>query len=118
MKTKQSFFGEQLKKIMSEKNLTQKDLADKLGFVHQRISFWATGRTVPTIASIKKVASALNVPVNYFIEQDDEKKQNDNNMDFNFIMNFVNEKTKRLELEVEVLKSKIKSLEEKINTNK
>ena len=114
MKNKRSFFGEQLKKIMSEKNLTQKDLAEKLGFVHQRISFWTTGRTIPTLASIKKVAAALDVPVNYFIEQN-EKKQNDGNIDLNFVMTFVNEKTKRLELEVEVLKNKIQNLEDKMN---
>ena len=114
MEPKKTFFSERLKKIMFEKHITQKELADKLGFIQQRISFWATGRTVPTVASIKKIAAALDVPVNYFIEENAENNEQNNvnveknnNFDMNFIMKFIDEKMKRLELEIELIKKDI-----------
>ncbi len=68
MKPKKTFFSEQLKKIMFEKHITQRELAKKLGCIQQRISFWTTGRTIPKIESVKKIAMALDMPINYFIE--------------------------------------------------
>lgn len=68
MKLKQTFFGKQLKKILFEKSLSQQDLANKLGVGQQMISFWITGRRMPTVESISKVSAALDMPINYFIE--------------------------------------------------
>lgn len=73
MKNKQPFFCKQLKNIMLEKCLTQQGLADKIGVGQQLISFWVTGKQKPNVTSLKKIAAALDVPLNYFFENSDEK---------------------------------------------
>ena len=110
MKPKKTFFSEQLKKIMFEKHITQKQLAEKLGFIQQRISFWATGRTSPTVTSIQKIAKVLNVDVNYFIENAGHvNSANKTSLDDKDI--------KILQLEKEVLELKLQ-IEELKNSNK
>lgn len=94
MSKKKSFFAEQLKKIMYEKHITQKELAKKLGVVQQRVSSWVTGEYNPTVASIKKISYALQVPFDYFIEK----------MEYYNDKHEINEKDiKILELEKQVL---------------
>ena len=100
MKNKQTFFCKRLKNIMLEQGLTQQRLADKIGVGQQLISFWVTGKQKPTVTSLKKIAEALNVPLNYFFEN------SDNNNDV-AILKLKNEnlelKNRILELEKEIL---------------
>ncbi|MBQ3834788.1 MAG: helix-turn-helix transcriptional regulator [Elusimicrobia bacterium] len=104
-----TFFSKQLKKIMFEKNLTQKDLATKLGIEQQMISFWVTARRNPTTNSIKKIATALNVPVSYFLGgnviEPDEYIINIKNK-----IELLEEKNKLFEEEISFLKKEIKNL--------
>ena len=110
MKNKKSFFGEQLKKVMSEQNITQKELAEKLGVVQQMISFWTTGNHSPNIKSIEKVAKALNVPINYFIEKpkSDNKINGLDEKDIKILQ--LEKENFRLEKENLELKLKLKNL--------
>ena len=63
-------FGKKLKKLMLEKNVTQIELAEKLGIKkRQQISKWATGASIPRPETIKKIADALGVPVAYFLDE-------------------------------------------------
>ncbi|MBQ3835205.1 MAG: helix-turn-helix transcriptional regulator [Elusimicrobia bacterium] len=73
MKNK-NYLGRNLKKIMLEKNLTQKEVADKIGIEQTVISRWARGAAVPTIASIKKLSSVFGVPLNYFLENYEDEE--------------------------------------------
>ena len=100
---------------MSEKNITQRQLADKLGFVHQRISLWATGRTTPTLKSIKKISDVLNVPLSYFTEEKncDNSKNNENNKTIDLLIKLMEENNKKFDIEIKYLKEKIQRLEEK-----
>ncbi len=115
MENKKTFFSRQLRKVLYEKNITQKELAEKLGVVQQRISFWTTGRFVPTLDSIRKVAEILDVPINYFIEEFSEKNETeikDKNVNseiklLNEKNKFLEEKIKRIETELELIKIKI-----------
>ncbi len=70
----QNFLGEQLKKIMFEKKLTQKEVADKIGVEQTVISRWARGAAEPTLASVKKLAEVFGVGLNYFLENYENKK--------------------------------------------
>lgn len=65
---KSNFFIEQLRKVMFERRLTQKDIAAILGINQSRISGWLTGVRNPSLTSIKKIASALDLPINFFVE--------------------------------------------------
>lgn len=110
MKNKKSFFSEQLKKIMSEQDITQKDLAKKLGVVQQMISFWTTGNHSPNLNSIEKVAKALNVPASYFIETPESDKNTVNGLDEKDIKILQLEK-ENFRLEKEVMRLEKENLE-------
>ena len=50
-------------KKRKEKQLTQKDLADKLGVSNATVSKWETGKGFPDISLIEPLASALEISV-------------------------------------------------------
>ncbi len=50
-------------KKRKEKQLTQKDLADKLGVSNATVSKWETGKGFPDISLIESLASALEISV-------------------------------------------------------
>lgn len=68
-----TFFTKQLKKIMVEKGITQKEIAKLLGVSHVFISTYLNGKRNPKPSTIHKIANALNVPPSYFIEEIDTK---------------------------------------------
>lgn len=58
--------GENIRRIRIEKNMTQKELGDKLGGIsQQQIGRWETGKANPKIETLIKIASILGVPVSY-----------------------------------------------------
>ncbi len=48
--------GQKLKKLRSDKNLTQKDLADQLHVTFQTISKWENDENEPDISTLKELA--------------------------------------------------------------
>lgn len=60
-------FGEKLRRLRKEKNLTQKQLADLIGVKHSVISFYEVGDRVPSPEVIKKLAAALHVSSDYLL---------------------------------------------------
>lgn len=117
MKKELSFFGKQLKKIMYEKNITQQELADKLNIKRSMISQWITKSGNPRLSTIRKIASALKVPTNYFLEDSLSSNKNikDTGKDINveLIMKLIQENNERINLELSILKEKIKTLEKR-----
>jgi|GEM_PF-2599470 len=59
--------GESIYKYRSEKNITQEELAGKLHVTRQAVSSWETGKSIPDIELIKRIALALDVKVNDLI---------------------------------------------------
>lgn len=58
--------GENIRRMRIEKNMTQKELGDKLGGIsQQQIGRWETGKANPKIETLIKIASILGVPVSY-----------------------------------------------------
>jgi len=56
-------FGEKLRKLREKKGLTQKELAEKLGYSsNSYISDIEKGKFLPSEEKLKKIAKALNVP--------------------------------------------------------
>lgn len=123
MKYSKTFFCEQLRKALYEKRLTQKDLAEKIGVNRPVVNRWMTGNSNPSFNSLKKIASALELPLNYFSEDYNINTEiyNENNTekDISKIV-LLEEKIKRLEAEImltrkdnELLKKEIEILKEK-----
>lgn len=46
-------FGQKIKKLRTESNLTQKDLADKMNVTFQTVSKWENDTNEPDITNIK-----------------------------------------------------------------
>lgn len=55
--------GNTIKTLREKKNLTQKDLADKLGVSDKTISKWETGKGYPDISLMEALASALSISI-------------------------------------------------------
>lgn len=62
-------FGDYLKKIRTEKGLTQLDLASIMNVNPQNISAIERGEVSPTLFWIHKLASALKINTNDFLNQ-------------------------------------------------
>lgn len=54
--------GDMIKEARKEKGLTQKDLANRLDCTVQNISQWETNKITPKLATLEKIAAALEVP--------------------------------------------------------
>ena len=103
---------------MFEKKFTQEDLGNIIGVNRQMISRWLTTDRNPSLASIKKLAAALNVPVTYFIEDEEqninnEKTDEQKNISIKTITELIKKEIKKYEPEINLLKREIKVLKEK-----
>ncbi|MFA6077303.1 MAG: helix-turn-helix transcriptional regulator [Candidatus Paceibacterota bacterium] len=68
MKDDAKKLGENLKKIRTEKNITQTDLAEKLGVDKSFISNIENGKNNPTLSTITNLAQALGVSTNELLK--------------------------------------------------
>lgn len=53
-------------------NLTQSDLADRLGVSSKTVSRWEKGISTPDVYSLKKISEVLNIPMNTFYDEIDK----------------------------------------------
>jgi transcriptional regulator with XRE-family HTH domain len=68
-------FGRTLAEIRRRKGLTQEELAQLLGTTRRIVSYYERDVTNPSIEVITKIATALNVPVEHFLEHMDKQAQ-------------------------------------------
>lgn len=66
--------GQKLKKLRTDKNLTQKDLADQLHVTFQTISKWENDENEPDIATLKELAKLYDCSVDYLISEDEQEQ--------------------------------------------
>ena len=62
--------AERIACILKQKNMTQKDLAKKLGKRESEISKWLTGRHNFTTNTIVHISLALDAPIIYIFESE------------------------------------------------
>ncbi len=78
-------FGEKIKKLRTEANLTQKDLAEKLNVSFQTISKYENDTNEPDLQTIKKLAQLFNCSIDYLFsdknEDEETKEDNKENVD-------------------------------------
>lgn len=64
-------FGEKLKQLRKDNNLTQEDLAEKLYVTRTAISKWETGKGFPAIDSLKSISVLFQVSIDDLISEGD-----------------------------------------------
>lgn len=60
-------FSEQIKKIRSERNLTQQEMANKIGISRQAISNWENDKNLPDIEMIIIIAKTFDLTLDELI---------------------------------------------------
>lgn len=70
-------FGQKLKKLRTENNLTQKDLADQLHVTFQTVSKWENDTNEPDLATLKDLTKILNCSLETLLSTEDEEVLND-----------------------------------------
>lgn len=70
-----SNFNNQLKTLRQEYNLSQQELADKIGISKSSINMYERGEREPGIETVKRIADFFNVDVDYLFGVSDVKKR-------------------------------------------
>lgn len=70
--------GKFILKLRKDNNLTQKELADKLGVTYQAVSKWETGKNIPDIAIIRLICEEFNVDINDVLDLKPNTKKSNN----------------------------------------
>ena len=70
-------FGNLIYELRMRANLTQEELADKLGVTNKAVSKWENGKAKPTTDILKKLAILFNVPIEKLLQlrENEEKKE-------------------------------------------
>ena len=98
----QEKIGKFIAKCRKEKDITQQELAEKLGITDKAISKWENGRCLPDISFLEPLAKELNVSINELIKGDRIEKKN--------IVKEADDNLKKSLIEVKKSKSSIKGL--------
>lgn len=72
-------FSKNLKKYLEKENMNQAELAEKIGASRQSVSNWVTGKQVPRMEKLQKVAGALNIDKNKLFESSESMLNIGNN---------------------------------------
>lgn len=60
--------GKKIKLARVELDLTQTDLAEKIGALQKSVSRYETGAAVPSLETMEKIAKVLKRPVDHFLQ--------------------------------------------------
>ena len=61
--------GRFIAKLRKEKNITQQDLANKLGVTDRAISNWENGNIMPSVEMLIKIADFFSVSTDYLFSK-------------------------------------------------
>lgn len=86
--------GNRIANLRKKNNLSQEELADKIGVTRQTISKWELNNTTPDIMQAKKISEVFSISLD---------ELTDNNMD-NILINKVNNTEKLAALTIKILK--------------
>lgn len=70
--------GQKIKKLRSEKNLTQKELADQIHVTFQTVSKWEKDENEPDLATIRLMAKLFGCSVEYLVNEEIEQPKEEN----------------------------------------
>lgn len=67
--------GQKIKKLRTDKGLTQKDLADQVYVTFQTVSKWEKDENEPDLTTMKAIAKLFGVTVDYLINDDEDSSK-------------------------------------------
>lgn len=112
-------FSERLKDLRKQAELTQVDVAGKLGISQQAYASWERGVKKPTQDNLVKIAQILNVSVDYLVANSENKDDELDNIELLFRMNskgLTDEEKEIFKKElIEFMKERKKEFDKKIN---
>lgn len=68
--------GEKIKFLRQEKNMTQKELADKLHVSSQAVSNWELHKGFPDISNLIRISDMFDISLDELIKEDTDLKEN------------------------------------------
>ncbi len=67
--------GNRIKMRRMTINMPLLSLADEIGFIYQTIQKYEAGHSEPNLLTFRKLATALKVPMSFFLEEDEDDLQ-------------------------------------------
>jgi transcriptional regulator with XRE-family HTH domain len=67
------FFGDKLKEILEEKNISQKEFASALNIAPTTLSGYINNKRQPDFELVKKIAFFLNVSIDFLLDYHNEE---------------------------------------------
>jgi len=93
----QQKIGNFILELRKEKNMTQQELADKIGVTDKAISKWENGRGMPDLSLMKPLCNALGITINDLLSGEKiDKKDYQDKLEEN-ILNTINYTNKKLD---------------------
>lgn len=65
-------FGQKVKKLRTDANITQKELAEKLNVTFQTVSKWESDINEPDFANVRELSKILNCSIEYLLSDDED----------------------------------------------
>ena len=62
--------GQKIKKLRTEKGLTQKDLADDIHVTFQTVSKWENDENEPDVSTIRELAKLFGCTLDYLLSEE------------------------------------------------
>ena len=72
----QEIIGKFIAKCRKEKNMTQQELADKLGVTDRAVSHWENGRRLPDISLLREMSKDFNISLEDILDGEIKNKSN------------------------------------------
>ena len=63
-------FGERIHKLRVDRKLTQQELGDAIGVTSTGVSYWESGKAIPSMSMIKELSDFFCVTSDYLIGND------------------------------------------------
>ena len=65
--------GKRITQLRKDRNMTQMELADKLGISYQAVSNWERGSSMPDISKLPELAELFNISIDFILGSNNEK---------------------------------------------
>ena len=100
----QEKIGKFILELRKEKNMTQKELADKIGVTDRAISKWENGRGMPELSLMKPLCDELDITINDLISGERVEKQEYQEKLEENILNTINYSNKKIKKSNKIFK--------------
>ena len=68
-------FAKRFRAVLKQRKMTMKSIGERLGLTRATLSAWSQGHNIPPAWRLYEVARLLDVPVEYFLMEDEEKAE-------------------------------------------